>query len=458
MPPWPKDKSGRPPVTGLPERAAWLAAQVEDGEDVEVYLVDSQRLQAKATVAGVESVSSARHIGAGVRVVRSGRLGFASCVGIEPASLRRALAMARALLPVSSVSEDHVIARPDGHTRPAVKLWADDVDGWARYDRPAFALTAERVASRHPGITGSRGAVYQDAVTDTAVATSTGIAADSHTTVAYLAITVVAAGDGDTKIGYGVQSARSPAGLDPEWTALDAAQRAVSLLGGAAIPSGRYRTVLTPRVASAFFTLVGKASSAQNLIRRRSFLSGRQHTRIAAGCLSLRDEPTAPGSAMARAHDGEGLWNRTVPIVTDGVLAGCLHTAATARITGEQPTASAYRSYSTLPVPDTRALAVAPGPLSRDELLAELGDGVLAETVQGVTNGASIVSGDFSVAVEGHLVAGGVPVRPFRSSTMSGNLSSLLTGIRAVADDAVWLPSGHQGASVLVEELSFSGQ
>ncbi|HLX51524.1 MAG TPA: TldD/PmbA family protein [Streptosporangiaceae bacterium] len=442
----------------LLQRAAWLAAQARGGEDVEVYLVDSRRLQAKATVAGVESVSSTRHIGAGVRVVRSGRLGFASCVGVEPASLSQALARARALTPMSSVSQDHVIARPDGHTRPVAKLWADDAGNWTGYDRPGFALTAERAASLQPGIVGSRGAVYQDAVTDTAVATSTGIAADSHTTVAYLAITAVAARDGDTKTGYGVQSARSPAGLDPEWTALDAAQRAVSLLGGAAIPSGRYRAVLAPRVASAFFTLIGKACSAQNLIHRRSFLAGRQRTRIAAGCLTLRDEPAAPGSAMARAHDGEGLWNRTVPIVTDGVLAGCLHTAATALMTGEQPTASAYRSYSTLPAPDTRALAVAPGTSSRDELLAELGDGVLVETVQGVTSGASIVSGDFSVAVEGHLVAGGVPVQPFRSSTMAGNLGSLLTGILAIADDVAWLPSGHQGVSVLAGELSFSGQ
>src|SRR6267378_1289544 len=72
-----------------------------------------------------------------------------------------------------------------------------------------------------------------------------------------------------------------------------------------------------------------------------------------------------------------------------------------------------------------RSLSLAPGRLMQPELLAEIGEGLLVQSVNGLHSGVNPVSGDFSVGAEGMLVRGGVPVEPVREATIASTLQRM---------------------------------
>ena len=98
-----------------------------------------------------------------------------------------------------------------------------------------------------------------------------------------------------------------------------------------------------------------------------------------------------------------------------------------------------------------------PGELSPTEVLAQVGDGLLVQSVTGMHSGVNPVSGDFSVGAEGLLVRGGELASPVRELTVASSIQRMLQGVIAVANDTEWLPSRAAGVTLAISEMSMSG-
>jgi PmbA protein len=308
-----------------------------------------------------------------------------------------------------------------------------------------------------PRITGVRTAVFGDSAGAAAVASTTGIRVSSRHTACSVSVSALAAHEGETTTGYGVDVARSPVGLDPSVAAGDAVLRATRLLGASQPRSARTTIVLEPRLAASVLGIVAGMCSGERLLKGRTPFADRVGEQVASPLLCLVDDATDPASYGAESHDGEGLACRRTPLLLDGVLQGFLHNAYTGRRSRTGSTGSAVRGTGSPPGVGAHALAVRPGSGTLDELVADVDDGILVQSLAGLHSGVNAVSGDFSVGVEGLRIRGGALAEPVREATIASTVQRLLTGIRAVGDDLTRLPDGTSACTLVIDDVALSG-
>ncbi|HEX2272808.1 MAG TPA: TldD/PmbA family protein [Acidimicrobiales bacterium] len=443
-------------LLALAQRVAGWAVE---GEQVEAYVARSHHTEIKVFDGEVESLSSADTEGVGVRVVTGGRQGFAYAASLDEAVLAETLAEARDNASFATVDEFAGLARPDGVEPVELDLWRDELAAFPADHKVAIALEVDRATrAADPRIRGVETAQYGDSATESAVASSEGIRASSRRTVCSVYADAMAGEGTDTQTGYGYSVARRPEDLDVAKAAADAAYRTTRLLG-ARKPVSRHLTVLfEPRVTASFLGLLSRAFSGESVLKGRSIFAGREGEKVAVPGFTLVDDPTNPDAYGAARYDAEGLATRPNTLVDGGVLAGFLHNSYTGRRSGRASTGSAVRGgYKSTPGVGSRALVLSPGELAQEQLLAEVGEGLLVQSVTGLHSGANPVSGDFSVGIQGLMVRGGAPAEPVREATVASTLQRMLQDVVAVGSDLEWLPGGAAGVTLVVGDVALSG-
>ena len=92
------------------------------------------------------------------------------------------------------------------------------------------------------------------------------------------------------------------------------------------------------------------------------------------------------------------------------------------------------------------------------DIIAGLDRGVLVTDAVGVHSGANPISGEFSVGISGILIEDGQLVAPVREVTLAGDIISMLTHVRALGDDARWVPGGSiLTPSVVIDGMAIGG-
>jgi len=445
-----------PDLLALVEQVAGWA---DDGEAVEAYVARSHHTEVRAYEGEVESLSSADTEGIGIRVMAGGRQGFAYAASLDEAIMAETLAEARDNAAFGTVDSFAGLAAPDGVAPPDIDLWQDELAEFSTADKVALAMEVERVTrAADPRIKGVETASYDDVSAEAAVASSVGIRASTRRTVCSVYVDAMATDGDQTQTGYGYSVARRPGDLDVAKAAADAANRATRLLG-ARKPASRHLTVFfDPIVTASLLGLLSRALSGDAVLKGRSMFADRLGEAVGAPSLTLVDDPTDPKAYGAGRYDAEGLATRPNLLLDGGVVAGFLHNSYTGRRSGTASTGSAVRGgFKGTPGVGSRALGLAPGDRTQEQLLAEFGEGVLVQSVTGMHSGSSPVSGDFSVGIEGLMVRNGAAAEPVREATVASTLQRMLHDVAAVGADLEWLPGSAAGVTLVVTDMSLSG-
>lgn len=442
----------------LTDHARALVAEAASGEQVEVYLVESRTVEVEVRDERVESFCAATDTGASVRVVTDGREGLAWAA--HPAELPGALTAARANAAASEPDPTLGLPDPGDCSGPAVELdlWCDDVPGTPVEDKVALALALERATlGADPRIRGAEKVAYRDAATRTVLCTSTGVVVEDRRTACSVT-TVAMAEDGDgTQTGWGLCARRRVADLDVAAAATEATTRALRLLGAAPVRSRRTTVVFDPLVTRSLLALVGAALCGDAVQRGRSIFTDRLGEEVAAGTVTLVEDPTLTEAWGAATHDGEGVPTRRVPLIDGGRLETFLHNVTSARRAGARTTGSAARPLHAPPGVAARALHLTGGRRRLEEIVASVDDAFYVQAVTGLHSGVNVVSGDLSLGAVGCLVRGGALARPVREVTIASTLPRLLRSVREVGADLRWLPGGAAGCTLVVDDVTLSG-
>ena len=449
----------RPGVSDLVELATKLASAARHGEQLEVYVSRASETDVRAYEGEVESLSSASSAGVGIRVISSGRQGFAYAGSLDEGVVAETLAEARDNVGFATADPHVALAEPDGVAPASLEVWDEAVVHLPTADKVKLALELERLTRAADGrVRQVSSADYGDLAAEAAIATSTGIVASSRRTVCSVGTEAIAGEGADSQSGYGFSAARAPSELDLDKAATDAAQRAVRMLGAAKTKSGRFVVVFDPRVASTLLAIVSSALSGEAVTKGRSMFAGRIGEAVGASSITVVDDPTDPRAFGASAYDAEGLACRRNVLIDAGVLRGFVYDSTSARRAGTVTTASGVRGgYATTPGAGCRALLLSPGTLDADEVLAAVAEGIYVQSVTGVHSGVNPVSGDFSVGAEGLMVRGGVLAEPVREVTIASTLQRMLQSVVHVGADVEWLPGVAAGQTLAIEGMSLSG-
>lgn len=446
-------------MSELVELAERVASWARDGEEVEVYVARSRDTEVRVLDGELESLSSAESEGIGVRVVAGGRQGFAYAGSLADDAVAEVLAEARDNAAFGTSDEYAGVARPDGVEAVPLDLWHDELLSFPAEAKVALAVELDRMTrSADPRIRTLEATDYGDSVLETAIVTSTGIRAGTRRTLCSLFVEAIAGEGTASQTGFGYTVARAPSGLDPERAARDAAVRATRLLGARQPRSRRLAVVLEPRMTAQLLGVVAAALSGEAVLKGRSMFAGRLGEEVAAPAVTLVDDPTVAEAYGAAPHDAEGLATRRTVLVDRGVLTAFLHNSYTGRRSGTGSTASAVRAgFKSTPGVGARALALVPGAGSLDEIVADVGEGLLVQTMQGLHSGTNPVSGDFSVGVEGLMIRNGELAEPVREATMASTLQRMLRDVMLVGGDVEWLPGNAAGVTVVLGDVTISG-
>ena len=318
----------------------------------------------------------------------------------------------------------------------------------------AQAFAAEDAARAVEGVTNSEGGGASTGRSIMALATSHGFCGGYQASSFGCSASVIAGEGSGMQRDYAYRSARHFADLDdPAAIGKRAGERTVARLNPAKLESGAMPVVFDPRVSGGLLGHLIGAITGSAITRGTSFLRDSLEDQIFAEGIMVRDDPLRPRGLRSRPFDGEGLPVAERAIINNGVLTGWLMDSASARQLGLEPTGHAKRGIGGPPSAGTTNLHLDAGTMTRDELIADIDQGVLVTELIGM--GVNPVTGDYSRGASGYLIENGAIGAPVAEITIAGNLKDMFRAL-APANDLEFI-RGVNAPTVRIEGMTVAG-
>ena len=240
---------------------------------------------------------------------------------------------------------------------------------------------------------------------------------------------------------------------DAETIGQEAGERAAARAGARKPPSGAFPVLYDERVAGTLVSHLAAAINGTAIARGASWLRDAMGAPVLPAGIDLVEDPLRPRIAGTRPFDAEGLATARRQLVQDGVLQGWVLDLSTGRKLGLDSSANATRGPAAPPAPSLSNVELTEGARSRDDLIREMGTGLLVTSLIGAT--INPTTGDYSRGASGFWVEGGEIRYPVNECTIAGNLRDMLMRLTPANDARRHL--SNVVPSLLVEGLTIAG-
>ncbi|KZE35133.1 metalloprotease PmbA [Crenobacter luteus] len=396
----------------------------------------------------VETIEYNQDKGVGVTVYFGQRKGHASTSDFSPTALADTVAAAVNI--ARFTAEDDCAGLAEASSMATEFPDLDLYHPWGVSVEEAIELAreAERAAlAVDKRIANSEGGTVSTQTSQFVYANSHGFLAGFPTSRHSLSVAAVAEAGGAMQRDYWYSVARHVDDLDSALSVgRKAGERAVARLNARRVKTGRYPVLFEAPVAASLIGHFVSAASGGSLYRRSSFLLDALGQPVFSDRVTIDEDPFLLRGLGSSAFDNEGVATNARRLVDAGVLEGYFLSSYSARKLGAATTGNAGGPHN---------LIVHSTGESFDELLAELGTGLLVTELMG--QGINLVTGDYSRGASGFWVENGQIVYPVEEITIAGNLRDMYRQVVAVGDDAL-----NRGAklvgSILVESMTVAGE
>ena len=90
--------------------------------------------------------------------------------------------------------------------------------------------------------------------------------------------------------------------------------------------------------------------------------------------------------------------------------------------------------------------------------MEKAGNGIYIDELSGLHAGLNAQSGNFSLLSKGFLIEDGKKTKPVALITSAGNLFDIFKNVTAVGNNVEMRPNSYQVPSLLIKEISISGE
>lgn len=259
--------------------------------------------------------------------------------------------------------------------------------------------------------------------------------------------------------GMGYATALSLKDLDPKIIAKEGVEDALSKIGGKSISSGKYKTIINNEAMVSLISTFSDIFSADSAQKGLSLLKGKEGEVIASSIVTIVDDPLLNDGLASTPFDDEGVATYKKKIVSDGKLITLLHNLKTANKANVATTGNGFKASYASPVGISPTnFYIEKGSQSLQDLMNEVGEGLMVTDFAGLHSGANAITGDFSLAAKGFYIKYGKKAFPVEQITVAGNYFDLLKDIEAIGNDLKFPLSSVGSPSVIVKELSVAGK
>ncbi len=263
----------------------------------------------------------------------------------------------------------------------------------------------------------------------------------------------------------------------PEDFAKNAAEWANELMTAKSAPAGEYAALTENNLSGVLaHESFGHLTEADFIVTKGSPLHDKVGEQLGSEHVTMIDEGIMETSDTVTPYflpfDDEGSPTKKVTLLDKGVLKGFLNSRATAPLADGVVTGNARAiNYTFNPIPRMRNTYIAPGDLTEEEALEQMGTGIYA---LGTSGGQVTGDGTFLFkAVRGYWIENGEKKYAIRDVTLTGNILHLLKEISGTTKDFSLksgyfggcgkggqypLPVGYGGPKVLFNKIRFGGE
>ncbi|MFY2823109.1 TldD/PmbA family protein [Ruegeria sp. MALMAid1280] len=433
------------------------AARTAGADAADAIVIDGSSVSVEVRGGALEHAERSEGTDLGLRVFLGQRQAIVSSSDSRPETLtamaERAVAMAREAPedPFTGLADAEQLA--SGWDLPALELF-DPTPEPAAEDLLRDALEAEAAALAVQGVSQVSDAAAGFGTHRVHLAATNGFSggyARSSRSTSCVAISGEGTGmerdyDGDSRTFQ--SDLRNPAEIGRT-----AGERAVSLIGAQKPATGTFPVLFDERISSSLIGHLLGASNGAAIARGASWLKDCLDEQVLPEHLSLIEDPHRPRIAGSRPFDAEGLATRRRAIVENGILTGWTLDLASARKLDMTSTGNAARGVSGPPSPSNWNLSLTQGTQSREDLLRDMGTGLLVTSMIGSTINPN--TGDYSRGASGFWVENGEITHPVNECTIAGNLRDMLKRIIPANDARSYL--SRVVPSVLIEGMTLAG-
>lgn len=434
-------------------------AQKEGILSAEVYLSSGDSFRAMCVQGEIANYTVHATRGLSLRGLYQGKMGYAATEAFDEEAVGQ---LVRAVKESAELTEDEDIQEiyQGDEAYPKVDNYnpaLDQVEESRKLqliqdiEKKALAMDKRIVALNYNMISTNSG--------ETRIVNSYGLNLSHRDNMAVVYASATAKEGERVSTGAGFKVTRNFDELDADAIAKEAVDEALFMLHAAPVPSGTYRAVIDAKCMPDLLGTFADVFSAESAQKGLSLLAGKEGEIIASEAVTLLDDPLLPGGLASQPFDAEGVATFTKAVIENGKLTTLLHNLKTARKAGVKTTGNAAKGgYASAVDVSPSNFYLKPGEKSKEELLSDMGDGLVITEVSGLHAGANAISGDFSLIAQGYTVKDGKKDQPVEQITVAGNFYQLLKNIRAVGSDLIFPGSPIGSPSVDVGEIAVAGK
>lgn len=440
-------------------RATLDRAQAAGIAAAEIYLSSRDSFRAMCQQGAINNYTVNSTRGLSLRGLYNGKMGYAATEALDEDAVEQ---LVRGVIESAELTEDTDIQEiyPGDKEYPENNPYAAALDEVDEQRKLQLVLDVDKLSrEQDPRIVALAYNMVSTSAGAVRIVNSYGLDLSHKDNMAVAVVEAVAKEGDRVATGTGFKSTRDFDELDAQKLVKEAAEDALFMLKAEPVKSGMYRAIIHAKCMPDLLGTFAGVFSAEAAQKGMSLLAGKEGETIASEAVTLMDDPLLKGGLASCPFDDEGVAAYTKPVIEKGKLTTLLHNLKTARKAGVKTTGNASRpGYAGAVGVSPSNFYFAPGEKTLEELMADMGDGLVITEVSGLHSGANMISGDFSLIAQGYTVKNGKKDAPVDRITVAGNFYQLLKNIRAVGSDLTFPGSPMGSPSVDVGEISVAGK
>ncbi len=274
-----------------------------------------------------------------------------------------------------------------------------------------------------------------------------------------LILQVIAKEEKDTQSAFEIDVALNYASLDPQKVAKKAVEKALSKLNASPVESKTYPIIIENETMCDLLQGFASMFSGEAAIKKLTSLIGKEGEKIMDESISIVDDPFLKDAINCQPFDDEGVVCYKKMVVENGVFKTMLHNLKTAKYFKTTSTGNGFKAGNAGAISVAGVnLYVAPGNVSKEEMIANTEEGLLITDMAGLHAGLNPISGDFSAQSSGYLIKDGKIERPVNLIVVSGNFLKMMSQVEALGSDLYVSYQGIGAPSMKFKGLPVSGK
>ncbi len=419
----------------------------------DIYFENIIKTEVVVNDSEVEKFTKSDTICGNVRVFNNGKMGFCYFSGKDINVIDDAILKAKNLTLIDGY-EKYVFSE---------KMINNGLNTYDNYykeindeERKNKALLLEKTTKDNPFIKMTRDTNYTDVFEKIYYINSAGQEYYSEKTKFFLYTSAIAENNASREISESFEMSVLLNEIDIEKTGKECAEKAVNLLNGSQIRTGRYRIMFGPETACDLVYLLAKLFLGDNIVKGKSmFASKKPGDIIGAKILNIRDDAILDYKTGSFLIDAEGEPGSNKFVVENGILKTFLFDKLNAILYNSNTTGNSIRTnFKFLPECGISNFYIDTGKESKEKIMSDF-SGIYINSLMGL-HMADTVSGNFSLAFNGWAIEKGEKTKAIKESLITGNLKEILEKIIVICDDLKFY--GNLGSpTIVIDEMEVAG-